>query len=218
MSKKTQYAKQLVMCVFHFGMYVAVVCCFVGFARAASANPAAVTAQEYQLYMDYREGREDARLQKMSDAQKRKAIARSLGVSATELSLAIDKVERVQPSLAEDTSAAISRALEQTELRGRVLDVYVDASQGHVVSGVKWRCGDERDRAKEASFVAWAVNEGGPIVKTLALWCVDANDSKLFSAKIGRSGFEKVQKETIERFATTRFIRLFEDVRWGPHT
>jgi hypothetical protein len=85
------------------------------------------------------------------------------------------------------------------------------------VAYVKWKCGDQRDVDEEAAWVAWAVNQGGGVVKTAGVWCVNEIDTKLFSAKIGRASFERIRKEAIERFASSRYIRLFEEVKRGPH-
>jgi hypothetical protein len=177
-----------------------------------------ITPVEYERYMDWKEGRLDPRLEKLSEDQKLAKIAASMGIKPAELKKAVDKVTPVAPSIAADSERAIQASAQETPLKGRVLEVHVDADQGHVVAGFKWRCGDERDADKEAAYAAWAVNEGAPVAKTLVLWCVNEIDTKLFSAKIGRTAFEKVQKDQVDRFATTRYIKLFEEVKRGPHT
>ncbi len=185
---------------------------------ALAAGTPVITAQEYEAFMSWKEGREDPRLEKDTDAAKLKKIARQLGVSTTALKAIIDKVEPVAATLKEETERSLARALEDTPVKGRVLVIEVNADSGHVVAGVKWRCpADERDVDKEASYVAWALIDGGKIVKTLGLWCVNEIDTKLFSAKIGRVAFERIQRPSIDRFATSRFLRLFEEVKRGPH-
>lgn len=186
-------------------------------ATALAGTEAKVTAHEYQLYMDWKDGRDDPRLKNASEATKLKKIARSLHVSAAELKAAVAKVKPVAGLLGQQTQSSIRAALQTTMLKGRLREVHVDAGQGHVVAGVKWDCGDSRDWDKEAAYAAWGVTDAGHIVKTLVVWCVDAADTKLFSAKIGRTAFAKISKRSIERFATTRYIRLFEEVRRGPH-
>ena len=181
-------------------------------ARGPDVSPA-----DYQLYMDWRDGREDPRLEAQSEEQKLARIAKSLNVKPADLKRVVERIDKVAATLAADTEKAIQQALAETALKGRVLEVHVDAGQGHVVAGLKWRCGDTRDADKEAAWAAWAANDGGRVVQTLVLWCVNDVDTKLFSAKIGRAGFEKVAKDGIERFATSRYIKLFEDVKRGPH-
>ncbi|MBI3178291.1 MAG: hypothetical protein HYZ27_01440, partial [Deltaproteobacteria bacterium] len=79
-----------------------------------------ITAQEYEMFMSWKEGREDPRLEKDSEAAKLKKIARQLGVSATALKAIIDKVEPSAATLKEETEKAIARALEDTPVKGRV--------------------------------------------------------------------------------------------------
>ena len=176
-----------------------------------------VSAEEFGLYMDWMAGREDPRLEKYNDAQKRKKIARSLGVQVKVLGAAITKVGPVAGTLPQQTSSAIRAGLETTTLKGRILDVIIDAEQAHVVAGVQWRCGDPRDFDKEACWAAHAVGQTGRIVKTVGLWCTDSTGIKQFSAKIARSAAQRISKSSIERFAGSRYIRLFEEVKRGPH-
>ena len=129
----------------------------------------------------------------------------------------VDKVGPLAATLQADTEKAVRAALASTPVAKQVASVEVNVSTGHAVAFVKWRCGDARDVDKEAAWVAWGVADAGTVVKTLGLWCVNEIDTKLFSAKIGRECFERISRETIDRFATSRYIRLFEEVRRGPH-
>ncbi len=187
-------------------------------AQPALARGPEVTPDEYQLYMDWTDGKQDPRLEGLNDDQKRAKIAKNLGVKPADIKRAVDKVTPVAGTIEADTKKAVMEAASGTVLKGRVVEVMLDASQGHVVAGFKWKCGDARDIDKEAAWAAWAAAEGGPVVKTLALWCVDGSDTKQFSAKIGRTAFEKISRDQIERFATSRYIKLFEEVKRGPHT
>ena len=184
---------------------------------AAWAGGPDVSPSEYALYMDWNDGREDPRLQKYDDAGKMKKIARQAGVRTAELKAAVAKVTPLAPTIAEDTKKAITDALTTTPLKGRVLEVHVDAGQGHVVAGVKWRCGDKRDADKESAYVGWALADGGHVVKTVVVWCVNEIDTKLFSAKAANASLARINKAAIERFAASRYIKLFEEVRRGPH-
>lgn len=187
---------------------------WVGVAQAAGPE---VSSKEFQLYMDWMDGKDDERLAKLKDKDKRVKIAKNLGVSVSELNRAVDKVTPVAATLAKDSEKGVRDAADTTPLKGRLVEVHIDAGQGHVVAGVKWRCGDARDTDKEAAYVAWAVSDGAQPVKTLVLWCVNEGETKLFSAKVGRDGFEKITKDQVERFASSRYIKLFEEVKRGPH-
>ena len=185
--------------------------------QALAVQPEEITAREFQLYMDWKEGCEDERLAEVSEDVRYKKIAKNLGVSAKELKATVAKVEPLAKDIPEATKRAIAAAMKATPINGRHLETLIDAEQGHVVGGVKWRCGDARDIDKEAAYVAWAVAEGGQVIETLALWCVNEIDTKLFSAKIGRNGFARINKSGIERFASSRYIKLFEGIKRGPH-
>ncbi len=176
-----------------------------------------VSQVEYALYMDWHEGRDDPRLEALDGPARLKKIARTLGVRSADLKAAIDKVQPFADTIAKDTEKAIMAVLATTPLAGRVLEVVVDARQSHVIAYVKWRCGDKRDADKEASYAGWAVAQRAEIVKTVGVWCVNSVDTKLFSAKVSKQSLALINKRSIERFAQARYIKLFEQVKRGPH-
>jgi hypothetical protein len=184
----------------------------------AGAEPPAVQPEEYTLYVMWRDGREDTRLKKLSDDVKVKKVAQSLGVSSKELQRVIDKVDPVMATLKDDVEKAVRAAMAQTPMAKRLISVELNTETEHVVALIKWRCGDPRDWDKEAAHIAWAAASGGPVTKILGLWCVNDLDTKLFSAKIGRPGMDRIDKNAIDRFASSRYIKLFEEVKRGPHT
>lgn len=186
-------------------------------AGPASADDGQVTAEEYALYMDWVDGRQDPRLEKFSEDVKLKKIARSLRVKSSRLKAAITKVTPLADTLSKRAEKSLRQNLDATPLKERVIKVIVDTTQGHVVAYVNWRCGDPRDRDKEAAYAGWAIGQGSKVVKTGGVWCVNEIDTKLFSAKIARSAAARINKAAIERFATGRYIRLFEEVKRGPH-
>lgn len=186
-------------------------------AGSSLAGTFEVSPQEYALYKDYLEGRADERLATDDEETKLKKIAKTLGVNLNELKAAIEKVKVAQPSLNQDTVAAIRASLEQTPLAARVLDVELNTDTRHAVAYVKWRCPDKRDVDLEAAYVAWAIGDSNPLVNVLGLWCVNEIETKLFSAQIGREAFTKIRKSSIPRFAASRYIRFFQKIKRGPH-
>jgi hypothetical protein len=191
-----------------------------GLCSSAVAGQDAITSvssEEFALYKDWINGRQDPRLEEFSDKIKMKKIAKNLGVKLRVLKAAVEKVEPVAASIGPTTERHIKASLESTPLKERIIKVHLDIEESHVVAWVQWRCGDKRDVEKEASYVGWAVGQKGHVVKTLALWCVNAKDTKLFSAKASRTSLARINKSGIERFATSRYIRLFEEVKRGPH-
>lgn len=190
------------------------VLCVVACSRPVWAQE--ISAQEYATYIDWRDGRDDPRLKDASDELKLQKIAKSLGMKPAHLQTIIDRVAPVAKTIARDTESVVQTALRETPLKGRVVEVHVDANQAHVVLGIKWRCGDSRDADKEAAFAGWAAARG-TIVRTVVLWCVDAQDTKQFSARAAASGLGRIDKGQIDRFAASRYIRLLEEVKRGPH-
>jgi hypothetical protein len=180
-------------------------------------GPLEITSEEYGYYMDWVDGREDPRLASLDDAGKVKKIAPTLGIKPAELQAIIAKVDPVAKDVGPSAEKAINAALDESPLKGRVLEVHVDAGQGHVVAGVKWRCGDKRDIEKEAAWAGFAVAAGGSVVRTAVVWCVNEIDTTLFSAKASRANLTRINRDQIERFALARYIKLFEDVKTCPH-
>ncbi len=181
------------------------------------ASPAGeVTVEEYQLYMDWMDGKQDPRLEKFNDAKKMKKIAKNLGVKVGIMKAAVEKVSPLAKDVGKDAEKSIRASLAQTPLKGRIKDVIVDAEQGHVIAHVQWSCGDKRDAEKEMAFAGWAAAQA-TVVKTSALWCVNSVGTKLLSAKASNSALSRISKSGIERFARARYIRLFEGVKRGPH-
>ena len=176
-----------------------------------------VEAAEYGYYRAWVDGREDSRLMDLDEKTKLKKIAKQEKITVSDLQAIIEKVGPLADSLGSVNEKEIRNRLDQTVVKGRVQEVEVNLGTSHVVAYVKWVCGDKRDIDKEAAYVAWAVGQAGPLVKTLGLWCVNGSGTKLFSAQIGRGGFGRIRKGTIERFAATRYARFFEQVKRGPH-
>lgn len=189
-----------------------------GLTRAASAAVPDITAREFQLYMDWKDGKEDPRLAKDTDEVKLKKIAKTLGASPADVKNAIARVEPVIGTLKAELEMVVKDELAKTPIKPKVRSVEVNLDTAYPVAFVKWACGDARDIEKEAAYVAYGVAQGGVLIKTLGLWCVGEGDTKLFSAKIGRDAFTRIDLKAIERFATSRYIKLFEEVKRGPHT
>ena len=181
------------------------------------ATDATITARDFRLYMDWQDGRLDPRLAKDSEESKLLKIAKSLGVSTQVLKDAIALVEPQLPTLADRVKQSIEQGLKTTPLEKRLVDVKVDVSQADVVAAVAWRCPNETTIDIDAVQVAYSTMAAAPLVQALAVWCVDDKGDKLFSAKIGRGAAQKIQASQIERFASSRYIRLFETIKRGPH-
>lgn len=176
-----------------------------------------VTAREFELFKAWDEGKDDPRLEKLADKAKMQKICKTVSASVKDLQAAISKVEPLASALKAEHERAIRAQLDQSPLKGRVQGVEVNTDDVAAVAWVHWKCGDARDIDKEAAHVAFASAQGSKMVKTLAVWCIDDGKAKQFSATIDRTGFEKIDVKSIDRFATSRYIHLFVGVKRGPH-
>jgi len=176
-----------------------------------------LNSEDYSLARDWYDGKEDPRLEKFSEKNKKKKIAKSLGVTVSRLEEATRRYEAAIGALKDGTEKAIRTNLSKTPIAERILSVELNTETRQAVAFVQWTCGDKRDVDQEASYVAWAVSKAAQVAEILGLWCVDKAKTKQFSAQIGRTGFTRIDKERIGRFASTRYARLFEQVKRGPH-
>lgn len=176
-----------------------------------------VSIQEYASYQAWNDGKEDPRLEQFSDEKKMKKIAQQENTKFATFKERVEKVAQVADTIEPDNRVEIRKALDETILKSRVETIEINTDSSYVVAYVKWQCGDKRDIDKEASYAAWAVSQVGELIKVLGLWCVDSSDTKLYSSQIDRESFTKIKKSSIERFAVSRYARMFEQVKRGPH-
>ena len=176
-----------------------------------------ITPEEYASYYAWMDGKEDPRLAEFSEEVKMKKIAKQEKLKVSDFKARVDKVTPIVGTIKPENQSALRNALDQTVLKSRIREIEISTSSAYVVAYVKWECGDKRDIDKEAAYVAWAAGQGGKIIKVLGLWCVNSIDTKLYSAQIGRESFTRVKKSSVERFAVSRYARMFEKVKRGPH-
>ncbi len=184
-------------------------------AGSAFAAPVEMTAEEYTQYRTYMNLRDAPKLAKLSDKQKRAKIAASINITPGALDAAIAKGEVKAAGIEERTVAGVKEELEKTPLKGRIKEVTINTETEQAVLFVKWQAANALDFDKEACHVAAAVKAGGHIVSLVVLWAVNGNDATVFSAKVGRSAFMRINPASINSFASTRYIKMFEDVKRG---
>lgn len=177
-----------------------------------------VTCDEYQHYMAWKDGIQDPRLAEDSDDDRYKKIGKTIGLTAADLKAVVGKIEPVQAQLKSAWETKIKQSLAQTPVQAQVKSVEMNVQTGSPIAYIEYGCGEAAKIDRDATWVAEAVRASGGFVKTVALWCTDGKGIKQFSAIIDRSGFEKIRKSSIERFASSRYIRLFTDIKRGPHT
>ena len=110
-------------------------------------------------------------------------------------------------------------ALETTRVKGRILDVLINADEPkHVVAYVRWKSSAEKDVVKEAATIGGALAKEMPFVSTLSLSAIhpkaEATSKKsIWSGKISRTGMERINPARIEDYADRLYGRLFEKVK-----
>ncbi len=180
----------------------------------ARAKPVNISANDFYLYRSYQLALQDPRVIKMAPRRRLPAIARNFKVSLRALKRAIAAGEAAGPDLLERCEERVRAILDQSPLKGRVRDVSLDPTDGHVVAYVKWANTDGRKLDQEASWAAMAAVKGAPIAWTVAVWAVDSRTGQnVFQAKISAASASLFSAGAIPLFATARYIRMFEDVK-----
>lgn len=181
-----------------------------------ATNAIELTAEEFTQYRTYVNLKDAPKLANLPEKQKRAKIAQSINITPAQLDVAIEKGEKAGDGIGDRTVAAVQAELAKTPLKGRVKEVTIDTSSEQAVIFVKWQAGNALDFDKEACHVAAAVKAGGHIVSLVVLWAANANDVTVFSARVGRNAFTKINPATINSFASSRYIKMFEQVQRGP--
>jgi hypothetical protein len=151
-------------------------------------------------------------VQKLPETKRLGAIAKNFKIPEKTLKAAVDKGEQFGATAGKDSEREVRALFQSSALKGRVRDVKVDDTDGHVVTYVSWTNTAADKLEEEASLVALLTSQGAPITSTIALWATDAGGRKIFDAKISADAASRFQPERIPMFASARYIRVFEDV------
>ena len=179
------------------------------FPAQVRADGVAITRKQYQLYKDYKDALDDARVQKMKEADRLPAIAKNFKVPLKELKEAVEAGERDGAQIEPTQSAALKAAFTGSPLEGHLGDVSVDASKGHIVAYIQWTTsGGPIDQ--EACFAAARAAKAAPLAGTYFLTAVDGSNAKVFQKLISNDNANRIKEDQIVDFATTRYTRLFE--------
>lgn len=183
------------------------------FGRPAPVHAEGVhlTRAQFQLYRDYQDALKDERVQKIKPELRLSAIARNFHVKPQELQAAITLGDQEADKVQADAEAALHNAFAGTPLEGKVAEVKVDASSGHVVASIVWVNGEPSKLDQEACWAAERALRAAPLVGTFALQANDpGKKQKIFSALIGADRASNIHEDQIVDFASTRYVRLFE--------
>ena len=171
-----------------------------------------ITRAQFQLYRDYQDALTDPRVQKIKPSERLHAIARNFHVKPHDLQAAITAGEQEAEQVQAAEIASIKSAFDGTPLQGKLGDVRVDTTKGHIIAYVEWLNADPSKLEQEACWAAARASKAAPLVGTFDLYAQDAAEKqkRVFSALIDADRAENIREDQIIDFASTRYIRLFE--------
>ena len=193
-------------------MRTAIFLLVISFALPVHATPVEMSAPQFRLYKDYLAAKDDPRVKKMPESRRLGAIARNFHTSEILLKEAIALGDAQGTSIEKRCEKEIWMEFGATNLKGKIGEVKVDATDGHVVTYVEWR-NDGSKIEEEAALVALTAARAAPITSTIALWAKDGAGRKVFEAKIAAESAARFSPEHLALFARARYIRVFEDVK-----
>ena len=190
---------------------------------ADAAEISEVSAEEFYGAVYFRSALEHPQVAKQKNRKKQiRLVARDIRWKTKRLTKAIEKVESLSGDPVELAKQAVKAALEKTRVKGRVLDILVNAEEPkHVVMYIRWRGSHRKDAIKEASTIALTVGQAAPLVSTLSLAAIHpkaaATSTKaVWQGKIAGSAMGNIRESRIEDYADRLYARLFEDVKALP--
>ncbi len=184
-----------------------------------------ITAEDYYGFKYFQRALEFPQVAELKTRDKQvRIVARDMGWKSTRLKAALTKVDSLGGNPTELGAAAIKAGFEDSRVKGRVIELQFDDTEPkHVVAYVRLRGSKSDDAVKDASAVANAVIANAPFVSTASLCLIhpkapDTNKTCVWSAKIGRSSMERIEKKRIEAYGQRLYARMFEDVKaLGPY-
>jgi hypothetical protein len=190
-------------------------------ALTARADGIDLTEEQFKTYHDYLEALQDPRVEKVKPADRLTKIAHNFHITVPKLKEAIEKGERYGDlkAIATACEAAIRESLKGTAIDGRIMYLQVDTREGHVVTYVAWKVGKPEALEQEACLVAVRVRKAAPISADLRLWAAEPGKdpdnpaNRIFDGMISGEAAGKIQEQRIGDFASTRYIKLFEQLR-----
>ncbi|MFO0727218.1 MAG: hypothetical protein U1E65_25795 [Myxococcota bacterium] len=190
---------------------------------ATAADSPKLTKEEFYAAAYYKQALDNPTIQKIKQEDGRiNAIARDIKMKPAELKKALAKVNSLGGDPTELAVDAIKSALGGGRVKGRVIDVLMNAEEPkHVVLYVRWTASSAQNVVKEASEIAYTVATEAPFVSTLSLAAnhpKSAPTSKdvVWSAKIGHDRMGNIQPKRIDDYADRMYKPLFEVVDDKP--
>lgn len=192
-----------------------------GVARAAEISE--ISADEYYGATYFKNALEHPQIAKQKSRSRQiRMVARDIRWKSRRLTNAVDKLDSLEGDPIELAKKAVLTALDKTRVKGRILDVLINAQEPkHVVMYIRWRGSRGKDAVKEASTIALTVGKATPLVSTLSLAAIHpkappTSTRAVWQAKIASSAMGNIRESRIEDYADRLYARLFEDVKSLP--
>ncbi|MFH1807326.1 MAG: hypothetical protein ABIJ09_01175 [Pseudomonadota bacterium] len=180
-----------------------------------------MTPDDFRVYCGYLEAQQDETMAKLSTKARDAKIAKMAKVNPKKLKQMVKLGESWGSSceaITKQVEKDILQALQDTRLKSRVEFVEVSGEQwDQMVVRIRWKGDEDRYLEEEAATAALVTLERFPMVHTMACAAYNPHkpDESLFEGIISNSRMGNIQKDRIETFADTRYIKLFDNKKFA---
>ncbi len=192
-------------------------------APVSAAEIGEISTDDYYGAYYFKNALEHPQISKIKSRKKQiKKVARDMKWKSKKLRAAIDKLDSLSGDPVELAKAAITEGFAASRVKGRILDVLVNAEEPkHVVVYVRWQATKRKEVVKDASAIANVIANKAPFISTLSISAIHPKAKKtskksVWSGKIGRASMERIDKNRIEDYADRLYKRMFEGVEEKP--
>ncbi|MBN2358807.1 MAG: hypothetical protein JXR83_05095 [Deltaproteobacteria bacterium] len=192
-----------------------------GTAGASAVADEPMSPDDFRIYCGYLEESQNAKYQKMSPKKRDAAIAARAHVTPKKLAKILAQGGAFGDScdaIVKGAEKSITDALQGTRVKGRVEFVEVTAPDwDKLVVRVRWKGEEDRFLEEEAATVAWTVHHTLPMVKEIGVAAYDPTnpENTWFEGIIANRRLGNIEKDRIDSFADTRYIRLFDNRKFA---
>jgi hypothetical protein len=188
---------------------------------AAPVAKDTLTPEDFRIYCGWLTEKDKDETKGLSKDKQMAKVAKLAKVNPKQLKAVVEKGQKAGDSCESIKSDLEKRAkdvLASSAMGKRLESFQLDMEDpSHVVAYVSWKGDQEKKLEEEASLIAWAVGANAPIVRTLSARAVDPKDGEtaLFEGKMSSENMGKIEKDRIDSFADSRYVKLFDGVVWA---
>lgn len=189
--------------------------------QAATPSDEPMSPDDLRVYCGYLDEAQKPNYQKMAPKKRNAAIAARARVAPKKLEKILAKgalFGDACDAIVKSAEKKITDALQETRVKGRIEFVEVTAPDwDKVVVRVRWKGEEDRFLEEEAATVALTVYTTFPMVKELGVAAYDpANpENSWFEGIIANHRLPNIDKDRIDSFADTRYVRLFDNRKFA---